>query len=137
MTKRMELVFFIAKPEAALGVCSSHDLPGDMAGDPILADGPGALLGLAECMAYAPRGTFRQLRDTTCRSYPVWSLSAALCSRLEEMDDAGIDALAERWHPHPETDAFERASCLAALRDALADRGRDEALFALLEERAL
>lgn len=132
----MELVFFIARPEDALGVCSSHDLPVDMAADPILADGPAALLGLADGMAAKRPPPFSQLRDATCRSYPVWSLSPPLCSRLEALDDAGIDALAERWHPHPETDAFDRARCLGALREALRDRGKDEVLFALLEERA-
>jgi hypothetical protein len=133
----MELVFFVARPEDALGVCSSHDLPGDMAGDPVLADGPGALQGLAEALTEGPGPAFSPLRDTTCRSYPVWSLSKPLCSRLEALDEMEIDEVVGRWHPHPDADGFDRASCLSALRDALLDRGRDEALFVLLEERAL
>jgi hypothetical protein len=133
----VEIVFFLAHPSDARSVTSSHDLPGDPAAEPIAALGPRALLDLA--VALSPDGAtgFVPLRDETCRSYPVWAVSDPLRVRIESLDDEAIDALASAWQPHADTDAWERATCLAALRDALRERDADETLFALLEERAL
>ena len=133
----MELVFFIARPEDARGVASSHDLPGEMAAEPIRADGFAALTALGERVDAGPQPAFRQLRDATCCSYPVWSVSDAVCTRLQGLDDEQIDGLAELWQPHPESDVFDRSGCLAALREGLGVRAAGEALFVLIEERAL
>jgi len=133
----MELVFFIARPEDARGVASSHDLPGEMAAEPIRADGFAALMALGERVATGSQPAFRQLRDGTCCSYPVWSVSDAVCTRLRGLDDDQIDVLAELWQPHAESDVFDRSSCLIALREGLGERAAGEALFVLIEERVL
>jgi len=137
MDTGVEIVFFLAHPSDARSVTSSHDLPGDPAAEAIAARGPGALLDLAVAVAGEDATGFAPLRDETCRSYPVWSVSRRLSDRIEGLDDETIDAIAHAWRPHDDTDAWERATCLAALRDALRDRDAGEGLFALLEERAL
>ena len=137
METAVEIVFFLAHPSDARSVTSSHDLPGDPAGEPIAAHGPRALLDFAVALSPDAGMGFVPLRDETCRSYPVFSVSRRLCDRIEGLDDETIDGIALAWRPHDDTDAWERATCLAALRDALRDRDADEELFALLEERAL
>lgn len=133
----MELVFFIAHPDEARAVTSSHALPGDPAAEPIAAHGPAALHGLAAALSPGVAAPFRPLRDQTCRSYPTWTLSPELRARLESLEPDDIDAVADSWQPHEDTDPCERACCLTALRDALRACEPGETLFALLEERAL
>ena len=132
----MEIVFFIAREHEAQGVASSDDLPGDPATEPMDADGPAALQGLGEALGLGPERAAVRLRDATCRSFPVWSISSGLCTCLETLDDAGIDAAAEAWKPGGRSDAWERATGLTDLRDALRRREPGEGLFALFEERA-
>jgi hypothetical protein len=133
----MQLVFFIAHLDDARAVTSSHALPGDPAADPIAAHGPAALHGLGAALAPHTSAAFLPLRDQTCRSYPAWILSPDLHARLESLEPGDIDVVADSWLPHEETDAYERACCLTALRDALRSCEPGETLFALLEERAL
>ena len=104
----MEIVFFLARPEQARGVASSDDLPGEPAAEPVEADGPDALAGLAAALELEGPAV-RPLRDATCRSYPVWRLARPLCERLARLSDAEIDAAAERWRPRADADLHERA----------------------------
>ena len=131
----MEIVFFVARPEEAQAVASSADLPGDPAAEPIAVDSPEGLVALGAALG-TTGAVLRPLRDATCRSYPVWILSRALCERLARLDDEELDAVAGKWQPGADADWHERASCLGELRDGLSRKAPDERLFALLEERA-
>ena len=132
----MEIVFFVALPEDAAGVASSDDVPGDWAAEPIEASSPAALLELGAAAGLAEGPCVRQLRDATCRSFPVWALTKTLCARLEAASDEDLEDIAKAWQPGPGVDLYERASCLEDLRAALTKRSSGERLFALLEERA-
>jgi hypothetical protein len=132
----MEIVFFLALPDEAQSVTSSDDLPRDPAADPIVVDGPAALLELGVALGLEDKPVMRQLRDATCQSFPIWALSDTLCGRLGALEDEEIDPSAEAWRPNPSSDLHERASCLTALRDALGSCEDGETLFALFEERA-
>ena len=132
----MEIVFFLARSDEATRVASSDDLPADPAAEPMTIDGPEALLGLGPALGIDRDPGVRQLRDATCRSYPVWALSQALCARLEALGDDQLDRSADGWQTHEDSDPYERELCLRELRDALRGRSEEEGLFAFLEERA-
>lgn len=134
----MDALFFLARREAAVGVASSHDLPSEPAADALRLENPSALAGLAGVLGVEKR--IRPLRDATCRSFPVWDLGAELTARIGALDDAQLDAAAERWHKNDATcldaDWSELADCLGDLRAAIRAREWGTTLFALLEERA-
>lgn len=132
----MEIVFFVARPDAATSVASSDDIPGDVAAEPMAVDGPEGLLELGAACGLASGASVHPLRDATCRSYPVWTLSRALCRRVATLSDDEIDTVAEAWKPRQDADLYERAACLSGLREHLVRMEEDERLFAILEERA-
>ena len=131
----MDLVFFLAHPDDARQVASIDDLPGDVAAEPIPVEGPAALAELASMVGSSAGPATRQLRDATCRSYPVWVVADACREALAALDDERIDAVAESWKGCGDADLHERASCLGELREALRDRREGEELFVLFEER--
>ena len=134
----MEALFFLTRRELALGVCASDDLPSEPVADALRIEDPSPLVGLAD--ALQARGSVRPLRDATCRSFPVWDLGPELTRCIAALDDAEVDAAAERWQKRDETsldaDLYELASCLGDLRDAIRAGQEGETLFVLLEERA-
>ncbi len=133
----MDAWFFLARPEAARDVSSSHDLPVAAAAEPLRIEDPSPLAGLANLLGASGRA--RPLRDATCRSFPVWQMGAELSQRIAALGDAEIDDTAERWQKHDETsldaDSFELAMCLADLREAIRNGDPEDVLFVLLEER--
>ena len=137
-TPSMDALFFLSRHEQALGVAASDDLPAEPVADALQLDDPSALLGLADVLG-VERG-IRPLRDATCRSFPVWDLGDEITARIAALDDAEIDAAAERWHAsgatHLDADLYELASCLGDLREAVHGGYEGERLFVLLEERA-
>jgi hypothetical protein len=134
----MDALFFLTRREAALGVAASDDLPSEPVADALRLDGPSPLLGLAEVLGVEAR--IRPLRDATCRSFPVWELGPELTRQIAGLDDAAIDAAAERWLKHADasldSDLYELASLLTDTRDAIRAGDAAETLFVLLEERA-
>jgi hypothetical protein len=54
-TPSMEIVFFTARPEDAISVASSDDLPGDFAAEPLAVEGPSGLLGLSVALGLGRR----------------------------------------------------------------------------------
>ena len=134
----MDALFFLTRSEDALGVASSDDLPTEPVADALRLEDPSPLLGLARVLGVEAR--VRPLRDATCRSFPVWQMGSELSHRIAGLDDAEIDAAAERWQVHSETsldaDLYELTGCLADLRNALRGGDTGERLFVLLEERA-
>jgi len=131
-------LFFLTRREDALGVASSDDLPSEPVADALRLADPSPLSGLVDAVGAETR--IRPLRDATCRSFPVWELGHEVARRIAGLEDAAIDAAAERWLKHAETsldaDLYELASCLTELRDAIRAGGDSESLFVLLEERA-
>jgi len=139
----MEALFFTATREGATRVRSLEDLEDEPAAEPLRVDSPGAVVALAVVLCGSGRGSIEQLRDATCQSFPVWSLSAAFANALSSLADEDIDSIADAWlekagAAEVDADPYELTTCLADLRRALAE-GRDggEELFVLFEERAL
>ena len=133
----MEIVFFVSRPDEALGVTSSDDLPGEIAADPMESEGPAGLTSLARALGVLPaERAARPLRDATCRSFPVWQLDDRVSLRLAALDEVTLDECAMKWSPNADSDLHERACCLSDLQSALHESADDERLFALFEERA-
>jgi len=134
----VDALFFMAHPDAAAGVSSSHDLPTDPIAEPLRVETPSPVVALAE--ALGPGGRAGPLRDATCRSFPAWRFDAEIRRRVAALDDEAIDAIAERWMklagPDLDADLFELATCLGDLRDAVRSADPAERLFVLLAERA-
>lgn len=134
----MDALFFLTVRDEALGVASSDDLPCEPVTDALRVEDPSPLSALAEVLGAEAR--IRPLRDATCRSFPVWALGREFTRRVAQLDDEGIDEIAERWRKHAgaslDADLYETATCLADLRNAARSGEANEALFVLLEERA-
>jgi len=134
----VDALFFLTRSEAALGVASSDDLPSEPVADALHLEDPSPLLGLAGVLGVEAK--IRPLRDATCRSFPVWRLGPEITQCIAGLDDAGIDAAAERWLEHSraslDADLYELARCLADLQSAIRSGDAAEKLFVLLEERA-
>jgi len=133
----VEIIFFVSRPDEAMVVARSDDLLGDVAAEPMEADGPEGLASLASALGVGPdRRAAWPLRDATCRSFPVWQLDDLLCRRLAALDEVTLDECAMKWSPNTVSDLHERASCLSDLKRAICESADDERLFALFEERA-
>lgn len=135
----MEATFFKARRDDALRAASQEDLSIEPAGEPVRVESMAWLLRLSELLGLAGQGFGAPLRDTTCRSFPLWQLPSALIERLADLDDDALDVLAEAWHDESQADAdlYELGQLLVELREALQTRGDDEALYLLVEEKAL
>lgn len=137
----MDAVFFVGIPSDANGVRSVEDLPHEPAGDPLPIESPGALAGLVAALGLDSRGALRQLRDTTCQSFPVWSFNRDAATAIATLDEAGADAVAERWlgaegDALGDCDLYELTLCLGSMKQALQDGDLGSRLFVLLEEKA-
>ena len=140
-TVSMDAVFFVGIPNDAAGVRSVEDLPHEPAGDPLPIDSPGALAGLIAALGLDSKGALRQLRDTTCQSFPVWCFGRDASTAIAKLDEAGADAVAERWLAAEgdalgDCDLYELTLCLASMKDALRNGDLGSDLFVLLEEKA-
>jgi len=139
----MEALFFTATRETATRVRSVEDLEDEPAAEPLRVDSPGAVVALSVVLCGGGRGSIKQLRDATCQSFPVWSLSAGFANALSSIGDEDIDSIAEAWLEKAggaeiEADLYELTNCLTDLRRASAlARDGGEQLFVLFEERAL
>jgi hypothetical protein len=139
----MEALFFTATHERAVRIRSVDDLEDEPAAEPLRVDSPGAVVALAVALCGQGRGMIEQLRDATCQSFPVWSLSTDCADALSTLSDDAIDPIAEAWREKAgaaelDADLYELSTCLTDLRQALAvGRERGEQLFVLFEEKAL
>jgi hypothetical protein len=139
----MEALFFTATREMATRVRSGEDLEDEPAAEPLRVDSPGAVVALSVVLCGNGRGSIEQLRDATCQSFPVWSLSASFANALSSIRDEDIDSIAESWLEKAggaeiEADLYELTTCLTDLRRASASaQDGGEQLFVLFEERAL
>jgi len=138
----MEAVFFVSAPGAAIGVACVDDLPGDPAAEPLAFDAPAALAGFVEALLGTARDALRPLRDATCQSFPVFSLSRELAAAVADLDATSLDAVAERWYERAadslrDATPYDLSVCLGEIRDSLRASDDDERLYVLLEEKAL
>lgn len=136
----MEATFFVSTPEEATGVTCAEDLPGECVGEPLGIDSPQAIVALAQAFVSGTRLT--PLRDATCQSFPVWPLEAGVEAAILSCAEPAQEAHVERWLAAlPESaldaEAWELCALIEELRSALDTRAQGEALFVLLEEKAL
>ena len=155
----MEAVFFRVTREQAATVRSADDLEDDPSAEPLRVGSPGAFVVLAEILCGPGRRSLEQLRDATCQSFPVWSLSEEVVDALGALADHELDGVAETWLAKAggdelDADLYELSTFLTDLRTALgtdtqnalgnepenasgADSKGKEQLFVLFEEKAL
>jgi hypothetical protein len=137
----MEAIFFVSRPEDAMGVTCVEDLPGDSAAEPLLLESLGALSGLVEALLGGASDALRPMRDATCRSFPVWAFSDETHEAISQLDAVATEQVARSWHEYAadslgDADLYDLSLCLEDLRDALRLRAPGERLFVLLEEKA-
>jgi hypothetical protein len=138
----MHATFFLADPDEAGAVASVDDLPDGPIGESLALSSPASLRRWAEGLAASERPAIEPLRDATCRSFPVWTTSAAVTRALAELSDAALETAADAWLEAlgPDAsgaDAYTLGTLLGELRAAVRDRAGDGArVHVLLEERA-
>jgi hypothetical protein len=139
----VEAIFFRTSREVATTIRSIDDLEDDPATEPLGMESPGAVVTLVSLLSGGAPGGLEQLRDATCQSFPVWSLSATVTSALGSLTAPAVEELAVAWKDavaegELDTDLYELTICLEDLRRAtekIAESGED--LFVLFEEKAL
>ena len=139
----MEAFFFAATREGATRVRSVEDLEDEPATEPLRVDSPAAVVSLAAVVCGRSQGSLEQLRDATCQSFPVWSLSDQFADALSSLQgDDVIDSTAEAWLEKVGTselqvDLYELMTFLTDLCEAVrVGRERGQQLFVLFEEKA-
>ena len=137
----MEAIFFVSRPEDAVGVACADELPGDSAAEPLVLESLGALSGLLEALLGRASDALRPVRDATCRSFPVWAFSDETSDAISRLDALATERVARSWHEHAadslgDADLYDLSLCIEDLRDALRLRAPGERLFVLLEEKA-
>lgn len=138
----MEATFFLARPADAVGVHSIDDLPVEPATEPLAIPRLGAIRALARVLGVDPEGALRQLTDTTCQSFPIWTLSSELMRALGTLPDDEIDDVARAWlddesAAEVDADLYELSTLVGDLRESLRSRNDiAERLCVLLEEKA-
>lgn len=138
----MEAIFFTGTRDRATRVRSGDDLDDEPVAEPLRVESPGAVAVLAVVVCGKDSGSLEQLRDATCQSFPVWSLSAPFAEALSTLSEDAVDSVAEAWlvkagSAELDADLYELTTCLIDLRQALSKCGdRGEQLFVLFEEKA-
>ena len=138
----MEATFFVARPEDVVGVTSSDDLPVEPAAESFRPCSPAALKSLAHVLGVDGKRVVTPLTDQTCRSFPIWVLGREVAIAIGQLDESGIDAVAERWRDDEcmdadELDLYELTTLLGDLQQALRETSELSArVCVLLEQKA-